>query len=212
MLLYERALRVPWIVRGPGIVAGDASTAVGGERRSICCPPLLDLLGVELATRRRPRGRSWAWQRSRARQRGRARRDARARPLQRDADAVPLLRLGAAPRLAPRRLEADRRAFSRALRHPIAIPASCTTGSRDEKAIARQLGAELQAIAAARSRDAAPAPTRRRRGREAAQPGLSHHRASHAAPARSRPQVDDGASTVVGEAQEALLRGDPERR
>ena len=112
MLIYDAALGVPWIVRGPGVVRGlrVAAPATGVD----LLPTTLDLLDVDPAPPPlEGDGRSWA-----AILGGGRRCGAGERPLYSETLA-PFLSYGWAPlhSRAARPMEAHRRAVARALRH-----------------------------------------------------------------------------------------------
>src|SRR6185503_8233924 len=56
MLVYDATLRVPWIMRGPGIVAGRRLQSSASQLDLV--PTVLDLLGIDRRTPATP-GRSW---------------------------------------------------------------------------------------------------------------------------------------------------------
>jgi arylsulfatase A-like enzyme/predicted Zn-dependent protease len=206
MLIYDAALRVPWIVRGPGIARGlrVAGPATGVD----LLPTTLDLLEVEKPAPSSPNdGRSWA---SALRGGDGA---APERPIYSETLA-PLLSYGWAP------LHSVRRGSWKLIDAPApelydtaSDPGELYNRIDDEKAVARRLGEDLVAIAAEGERaaaapaaplDAAQAEKLRSLGYlTAAQP----RRAGRVLP---DPKTMMGTHRELGEAQEALLRGEPE--
>ena len=201
MLVYDATMRVPWIVRGPGIAAGTRLQSAASQLDLL--PTVLDLLGVDsrpVATA----GRSFEGS-ARRRQRGRARRST---DLRRDPRHAPVLRLGAAPLPAARGLEADRCAVARALRHPVRSRRAPTIGSPKRKPRARQLAEELAAIVAA---DQGPAPVTELGAAEAEKlRSLGYLTAAQPKRAGRLPDPKSMMEVhlLLGEAQDALQRGE----
>jgi arylsulfatase A-like enzyme/predicted Zn-dependent protease len=204
MLIYDAVLRIPWIVRGPGIAAGSRIEHPASEVDLL--PTMLDLLGVEQPAAADEEGRSWAG----ALERGEL--PVTERPIYSET-LTPFLSYGWAP------LEAVRRGRWKLIDGPSPElydtrddPGELRNRIEDRKAIARRLGADLAAITAAgeSSGDLAETP---RLDPEQAEKLRSLGYLTAAQPRRDGSTLPDPKTMIdlhrqFREAQEALFGGD----
>ena len=216
MLLYEGTLRVPWLVRGPGVVAGRRVDEPAAQVDLV--PTALDLLAIDApaSSPTGDRGRSWAatlanedgargpGKPSPAHDEG-----AMARVLYSETLA-PFLSYGWAP------LHAVRRGAWKLIDGPSPElydterdPGELDNRIGTEKAIARELGRALEAIAAADVGSAAPAPLDAAEAEKLR--SLGYLTTAH--PRRPDQELPDPKAMIavhrrLGEAQQSLLAGD----